>query len=173
MTHLFYSHYHLEHVRGGAILEAEYILANVNCEKYWLENPQFEDITPITVHLNSSDTLIKIENVEILLSYGHNSHSNTLYSFYLPKEKILYGPDLAFVKMFPPAGMPDIYYTDVLKSLDQNSKLDFNTYIPSHGEMGSKQDFLGYQGLIVSTRKKVLGADVEVMSLYVDTESGV
>jgi glyoxylase-like metal-dependent hydrolase (beta-lactamase superfamily II) len=141
---LFYSHYHLDHVVGGAPLAAKNIVAHAKCPEYWAdlgdEKQTAEIVAP--TKLIEGDQVFHIGGVEIDLLYLGRTHTDTLYAFYLPKERLLYTTDLALVRTVFPIGGPDMYTPGILKQLDRLAKLDFDVFVPSHFGFGTKKDFL-------------------------------
>jgi hypothetical protein len=75
-------------------------------------------------------------------SYAQGNHSNDMLMAYLPKEKILYNADL----YSPPAqGAQPSAPTVSMRTLYQNIKkyeLDVAQHVPSHGRVGTQEEFL-------------------------------
>jgi glyoxylase-like metal-dependent hydrolase (beta-lactamase superfamily II) len=141
---MFYSHYHLDHVPGGAVLKPQNVVAHKKCPEYWADladEPLVRDILEPT-ELIEGDQKRVIGGVEIDLLYLGHSHTDTLYAFYLPGEKLLYTVDTGLIRTILPLGGPDLYAPGVLKQMDRLAQLDFDTYVPSHFEYGHKADFL-------------------------------
>jgi glyoxylase-like metal-dependent hydrolase (beta-lactamase superfamily II) len=141
---MFYSHYHLDHVVGGAALHPQRVVAHAKCPEYWRDlkdEPVTADILPPT-QLIEGDQKMTIGGVEIDLLYLGHSHTDTLYAYYLPGERLLYTVDLGIIRTVFPIGGPDMYTPGVLAQMDRLAKLDFDAYIPSHFGYGKKADFL-------------------------------
>ena len=141
---MFYSHYHLDHVVGGAPLAPQHVVAHAKCPGYWSDlhdDPMTADILKPT-QLIEGDQKLTIGGVEIDLLYLGHAHTDTLYAFYLPGEKVLYTVDLGLIRTVFPIGGPDMYMPGMLKQMDRLSALDFDAYIPSHFGYGKKADFL-------------------------------
>ncbi len=76
-------------------------------------------------------------------SYGQGNHSEDLLMAFLPKEKILFNADL----YSPPAqgAQPPAAPTTTMKTLHQNIrklKLDVAQHVPSHGRVGTNDEFM-------------------------------
>ncbi|HEX4381591.1 MAG TPA: MBL fold metallo-hydrolase [Myxococcales bacterium] len=141
---MFYSHYHLDHVVGGAALHPRHVVAHARCPAYWTDlrdTPETAGILPPT-ELIEGDKKYVIGGVEFDLLYLGHTHTDTLYAFYLPGEKVLHTADLGLVRTVFPIGGPDMYTPGILQQLDRLALLDFDTFIPSHFGYGNKQDFL-------------------------------
>lgn len=139
---LIYSHYHLDHVRGGAQLKPQRVVSHKKSPQYWADfNGYTDDILPPT-RLIEGDQDLTIGGVRIRLIYMGNAHSDTQYAVYLPDDKLLYPPDTVSTRVFLPGGGPDLYMPGFLAALDDLKELDFETFVPSHFAIGTKQDFV-------------------------------
>jgi glyoxylase-like metal-dependent hydrolase (beta-lactamase superfamily II) len=141
---MFYSHYHLDHVVGGAVLAPRNVVAHAKCPQYWAEledDPEVKDILPPT-QLIEGDQKVTIGGVEIDLLYLGHSHTDTLYAYYLPGEKVLYTVDLGLVRTVFPLGGPDMYMPGMIAQLERLSHLDFDVWVPSHFGYGNKADYV-------------------------------
>lgn len=147
---LIYSHYHLDHVRGGAMLAPKVVIGHEKCTHYW-GSTGASDVLPITRPITGDETII-VGGVEIQALYLGHSHSDTLYAFYLPAEKLLFTADLGLVRTVPPMGVPDSYWPGYSAALDRVAALDFETFVPSHFDVGTKQDLLDYIELMRLSR---------------------
>jgi glyoxylase-like metal-dependent hydrolase (beta-lactamase superfamily II) len=156
VSHLIYSHYHLDHTGGGAALAPQAVIAHQRCPAYWAELGK-QDIAPPT-QLIDGDVELELGGVPFRLLYLGHSHTDTLYAVYLPRQKVLYAADLAFVKALPPVGMPDWYRPGFLRALDRVAALDFEAFVPSHFGTGTKADFLAGRELYTDTQRLVQAA---------------
>lgn len=141
---MFYSHYHLDHVVGGAVLQPHNVIAHAKCPEYWADlrdEPGIGDILKPT-ELIEGDKKYTIGGVEIDLLYLGRTHTDTLYAFYLPGEKVLHTADTGLVRTVFPIGGPDMYVPGMLRQMDRLAQLDFDVWIPSHFGYGKKVDFL-------------------------------
>jgi len=141
---LFYSHYHLDHTVGGGALAPQRVVAHARCPSYWADlgdTRDAKDVLPPT-ELIDGDQEITIGGVEFRLLYLGRTHTDTLYAYYLPQEKLLFTADLALIRAVFPLGGPDMYTPGIVKQLDRLAQLDFDTYVPSHFGYGKKRDFL-------------------------------
>ena len=153
VTHLIYSHYHLDHTQGGEYLNPEKVLGHEDCNKYW-NDFDTKNVLPLTEVLRSQDYEFQFGTTKMQMLWLDESHSNTLYAFYFPEQGVVYGPDLAFMKAFPPAGMPHAYFPGIFRALEKVKKLDFDTFVPSHLSIGSKQDYVDYYEMLKLVRDR-------------------
>jgi len=153
---VFYSHNHLDHIRGSANLEPEVVVGHKDINALVSDWPKeqvkgFSKVTQVV----DGDTSLNVGGVEVKLLYMPQSHSLTLYGFYLPSEGVVYAPDMMFVKTLPPFGFPDWYYPGYMRALDRLISLDANHYIPSHFDFGDKQDLIDYRNMMFDFREEV------------------
>ena len=143
---LFYSHYHLDHTEGGAVLEPREIIAHEKCPTYWADVDASRVLAP--TKLIEGDQTLTIGGVEIQLLYLGNTHSDTLYAVYLPGERLLWTADFGLVRTILPIGGPDYYFPGASRSRERLAGLDFDTFVPSHFGYGKKQDLVDYVELL-------------------------
>ncbi len=139
---LIYSHYHLDHVSGGEALNARRIIAHEKCPQYW-QDIRAKGVAQPTL-LISGDRKLTIGNVPIELLYMGKSHTDTLYSVYLPGEDLLFTADFGLIRTIPPIGGPDYYIPGALKEMERVSKLRFSIFVPSHFGYGTRNDYLEF-----------------------------
>src|SRR5262249_6922081 len=66
---------------------------------------------------------------------------------HIPHRRALYAVDFVAVKMVPPFGSPFNSYHGLLAGIDRLQTLDYQTVIPGHGQVGSKQDVADFATL--------------------------
>lgn len=148
---LIYSHFHLDHVRGGAELAPTEVVAHEKCPTYWREVERRDVLEP--TRLIAGDTDLSIGGVEIRALYLGLSHTDTLYAFHLPSERLVFTADLGLVRAVAPAGVPDRYAPGYLAALDRVAALDFQTFVPSHFGYGKKQDLVDWRDMMEDGRR--------------------
>lgn len=139
---LIYSHYHLDHASGGAVLEPGEVIAHKDCPEYW-KDLETADILKPTRYIEGDQTL-NIGGVEIQMLYLGDTHTDTIYAFHLPAERVLFTADVGLVRTFPPNGYPDAYIPGAEAAMERLAALDFDIFLPSHFGYGTKQDLVDY-----------------------------
>lgn len=137
ITHLIYSHHHLDHTRGGHVLEPQKVVAHENTR--W----HFERVDPAvalhpTTYLPAGDRTFEVGDRRIRLIDFDHAHGEHLYGFFFPQQRLLYGPDLAFCRTLPPFGFPDFNHHGHVESLDRAARLEFDRFVPSHFALGDR-----------------------------------
>ncbi|MFZ5875555.1 MAG: MBL fold metallo-hydrolase [Nitrospirota bacterium] len=148
---LIYSHYHLDHTRGGGALAPVEVIAHEKSPTYWKEFEHDDVLDPTC--LIAGDTTLTIGGVEIRALYLGLSHTDTLYAFHLPYESLVFTADLGLVKSVPPVGVPDRYAPGYLAALTRVAALDFQTFVPSHFGYGTKQDLIDWRDMMEDGRR--------------------
>lgn len=173
---LIYSHYHLDHTRGGAALAPAEVVAHAKCATYWNEFEHHEVLEPTRVI--TGDETLNIGGLEIRALYLGLSHTDTLYAFHLPSEKLVFTADLGLVKSVAPVGVPDRYAPGYLAALNRVAALDFDVFVPSHFGYGTKQDLIEWRDMMEDGRRLArealhksgaLGTRNRQMAAYFDT----
>lgn len=148
---LIYSHYHLDHVRGGKVLAPNEVVAHQRCPQYWRDLDMSDVAAP--TQLISGDQTRNVGGVEIHLLDLGLSHTDTMYAVYLPGEKLLFTADMGLVRTLPPLGMGNVYLPGAMAAFDRLTSLDFETFVPSHFGYGTKADLIDYVGFLRSLQR--------------------
>jgi glyoxylase-like metal-dependent hydrolase (beta-lactamase superfamily II) len=148
---LIYSHYHLDHTRGGAALAPQNVIAHEKCADYW-KAVDHEGVLEPTRYIEG-DNVLNIGGVEIRVLYLGLSHTDTLYAFHLPSERLVFTADLGLVKTVAPTGVPDRYAPGYLAAMDRIIAIDFDTFVPSHFGFGVKQDLIDWRDMMEDGRR--------------------
>ena len=160
---LVYSHYHLDHTRGGTLLEPIEVIAHARCEGYLsdLGESATATVAPITTTVSGSTTLRFGTGSGAIEVHAHDmghSHTDCLYAFHLPAQRTMFTADLGFVRMLPPFGFPDWYYPGYMRALDRVAELDFELFVPTHGELGGHRDLTDFADMMRDVRESVAAA---------------
>lgn len=143
---VIYSHYHLDHVRGAKVLEPLEVVAHENCGRYWKPLDLTDVVLP--TRTIAGDTDLTLGGVELRALDVGLSHTDTLFAFHLPAERVLFTADLGLVKTVAPTGVPDRYAPGYLAALDRLAALDFDLFVPSHFGHGRKQDLIEWRDML-------------------------
>lgn len=148
---LVYSHYHLDHTSGGAELEPLNVLAHEKNPVYWKAVEHSAVLEP--TDYVAGDKVLTIGGVEIRMLYLGLSHTDTLYAFHIPSERLVFTADLGLVKTVSPVGVPDRYAPGYLAAIDRVIAIDFDTFIPSHFGFGRNQDLIDWRNILEEGRR--------------------
>ena len=148
---MFYSHYHLDHTRGGAVLAPANVIAHEKSAAYW-KAVDHEGVLEPTRYI-SGDTILTIGGVEIRALYMGMSHTDTLYAFHLPSERLIFTADLGLVKTMAPDGVPDRYAPGYLAAMNRLLSIDFDIFVHSHFGYGTKKDLIDWRDMMEDGRR--------------------
>lgn len=148
---LIYSHYHLDHTRGGAVLAPAEVIAHEKCPRYW-KDFDHKDLLEPTRYI-SGDTILNIGGMEIRALYLGLSHTDTLYAFYIPSQRLVFTADLGLVKTVAPVGVPDRYAPGYLAAMNRVIGIDFDIFVPSHFGYGTKRDLVEWRDMLEEGRR--------------------
>ena len=150
-----FSHNHLDHIRGSALLGAQEVVGHKDINTLVADWPDTgKGIAPVTRTIEGDQTL-KLGDVEVQALYMPFSHSHTLYGFIIPSAGVVYAPDMMFVKTLPPYDFPDFYYPGYIRALDRLIALDAAHYVPSHSWRGTRADLVDYRNMTVDFQSTV------------------
>lgn len=166
---LVYSHNHLDHIRGGKPLNPEHVIGHEDVNRIVADfKHPLNDVLEVNMPV-SGDTMLSLGGVEVRMLYMPMSHSSTLYGIYVPGEDTVFAPDMMFVKAMPPFGFPDWYYPGYIRALDRLISLKAKNYIPSHFNLGERNDLIDYRNMMVEYREVVTR---ELVKINFEPESG-
>lgn len=148
---LIYSHYHLDHTQGGHELAPEHVIAHAKSDFYW-KAVDSEGVLAPTEYIEG-DQRLQIGGVEIEAIYLGLSHTDTLYAFHIPDERLLFTADIGLVKAVPPVGVPDRYAPGYHRAMNKLIEIDFDIFVPSHFDYGVKQDLIDWRDMTEESRK--------------------
>ena len=148
---LIYSHYHLDHTRGGVLLAPLNVIAHEKSPTYWKEFEHNNVLEP--TRYISGDTVLNIGGVEIRALYLGLSHTDTLYAFHIPSQRLVFTADLGLVKTMAPDGVPDRYAPGYLAAMNRVIDIDFDTFVPSHFGYGVKKDLVDWRDMMEDGRR--------------------
>ncbi|MEP2891701.1 MBL fold metallo-hydrolase [Tateyamaria sp.] len=132
ITHLIYSHSHLDHASGGAALEASNVIAQANAPT------AIDGVAPTQ---RFDDTMVfEHGGKTIELTYLGPGHGEDLIAVVVRPENVAFITDVAAPKRLPfrtmPSSSPDAWVEQAKKA----NTLDFEVFAPAHGPMGVKAD---------------------------------
>ena len=97
--------------------------------------------------------MLLIGGVEIRALYLGDSHTDTLYAFHIPSERLVFTADLGLVRTMAPDGVPDRYAPGYLAAMNRVIAIDFDTFVPSHFGYGVKQDLVDWRDMMEEGRR--------------------
>ena len=150
-----FSHNHLDHLRGSSLIAGAEVIGHADVNKLVADWPDVaKTVAPVTRAIEGDQTLV-FGGVEVQALYMPYSHSHTLYGFYVPSARVVFAPDMMFVRMVPPFDFPDHYYPGYIRALDRLIALDAEHYVPSHGDRGDRNAMIAFRNMTVDFQTAV------------------
>lgn len=151
VTHLFLSHNHWDHTKGGRLFKEQGATIISHKEAFeWLEANPHEDLTQPDTYWQGTDTTYSIGGKDIELHYYGINHGMGMTVFRLPNEKVVYIADLVIPHRVIYTIVPDFTPTEWIRTLKEIEKLDFEKALFSHGADGQ---FIGGKKQVTEVRE--------------------
>ncbi|AXT18652.1 MBL fold metallo-hydrolase [Flavobacteriaceae bacterium AU392] len=137
VKYVIYSHHHDDHVSGGEVFD-EAIFVGHTLTKKNIEDKKIP--TPVPNETFKTRKLITLGNQYVALIYPGKSHSDDCIAIYFPDEKVVFGVDFISVDRLPYRTLNGAFLPDWIQAIKKVETLDFDTFVPGHGDMGTKTD---------------------------------
>lgn len=165
VRYVVYSHHHNDHITGGSVFaDTALFISQAAARPKVLQaaDPQ----TPVPDLTFSDRMFIDLGGKHIELIYTGRNHSDNSLVVLLPQNKLLYAVDFIPVETVAYRALPDSYPDEWIDSLKQVEQLDFDTLVPGHGKVGTKEHVQRFRGYLEDLRVAVLeqvqkGANLE------------
>jgi len=132
ITHLIYSHSHLDHASGGAALEAANVIAQANAPA------AIDGVAPTQ---RFDETLVLEHGGKTFeLTYLGPGHGEDLIAVVVRPENVAFITDVAAPKRLPFRTMPSTSPDAWVEQAKKANTLDFEIFAPAHGATGVKAD---------------------------------
>ena len=167
VRYVVYTHDHSDHSAGGEVFkDTAIIVAHENARKVLVREGRTSALPELTVP-DKMD--IELGGTKVQLLYmGRNVSNNTLV-VYVPKSKVMFSADTAYVNVLPYMDFPDSSnMEDWIESLQRMEAIDFDTFVPGHGPRnGDKTHVVAFREYLTELHDKVFqyvkaGKTVEV-----------
>lgn len=161
ITHLIYSHGHKDHIGAANLFENVAIIAHNETAK--ILNERNDPNRPVPDMNFTKEMNVQIGDRALHLLYPGPYHQQGIIFVHLPQQKVLMAVDHVVPGDVPwklLAVTPDV--PALIKSVDQALALDFDVYVPGHGQPGTKQDILVQQEYLNDLRENAMAAINEV-----------
>jgi glyoxylase-like metal-dependent hydrolase (beta-lactamase superfamily II) len=161
ITHLIYSHGHKDHIGAANLFGNVTIIAHN--ETVEVLNERNDPARPVPDMSFTREMNLQIGDQVLQLMYPGPYHQQGNIFVYLPEHKVLMAVDHVV-----PGGVPWKHLTNtpdvlaLIKSIDQAVALDFDVFVPGHGQTGTKQDVSVQQQYVADLRENAIAAINEV-----------
>jgi glyoxylase-like metal-dependent hydrolase (beta-lactamase superfamily II) len=161
ITHLIYSHAHKDHIGAANLTENVTIIAHNETAR--VLNERNDPGRPVPDMNFTREMNLQIGDQVLQLLYPGPYHQQGNIFVYLPEHKVLMAVDHV-----APGGVPWKHLSNtpdvpaLIESIDQALALDFDVFVPGHGQTGTKQDVLVQQQYVADLRENAMAAINEV-----------
>lgn len=133
VTHLIYSHSHLDHASGGSVFaDGATVIAHANAPD------AIDGVTPDTRF--DSTLVLPLGNKSLELTWLGEGHGTDLIAVVVRPENVAFITDAAAPKRLPWRDMGGANLDDWLNQIRTVESLDFEIFAPAHGDVGVKAD---------------------------------
>ena len=165
VRYVIYSHHHNDHITGGhAFADTALFVSHAAARPRILQAADPEVPTPDVTFTDRMSIDLGGKHVELI--YTGRNHSDNSLVVLLPQDRLLFAVDFIPVETVAYRALPDGYPDEWIDSLKKVEDLDFDTLVPGHGKIGTKEHvhlFREYlQDLRAAVREQVQqGASLE------------
>ncbi len=148
VTHLIYSHSHLDHASGGAAFDGAHVIAHENAP---------EAIDGVTPDERIGDSkVLEIGGKTIELTYLGPGHGEDMIAVVVRPENVGFIVDVAAPERLPWQNFGGANIDDWISQVAKAETLDFEIFAPAHGQVGTHDDLAETRAYIEELRAAVL-----------------
>ena len=154
VRYVIYSHHHNDHITGGSVFAdtALYVSHAVARPKILqAADPQ----TPVPDLTFTDRMSIDLGGKHVELIYTGRNHSDNSLVVLLPQDRLLFAVDFIPVETVAYRSLPDGYPDEWIGSLRQIEGLEFDTLVPGHGKIGTREHVRMFRGYLQDLRAAV------------------
>lgn len=154
IKYVIYSHDHADHVSGGEVwADTAIVVAHENAKPVIVGEKRPTAVPQVTY---SDNMTIELGGTVVELHHVGRNHSNNSTVVRFPREKIAFAVDFIPIKSMPFRDFPDAYMPEWIASIEKVEAMDFETFAPGHGPLGTKQDIRDHRQFLEKLRMQVL-----------------
>ena len=161
ITHLIYSHAHKDHIGAAHLFENVTVIAHNETSKTLKERNDPD--RPVPDRNFTREMNLQIGDQVLQLLYPGPYHEQGNIFVYLPEHKVLMAVDHVV-----PGGIPWKHLSNTpnvpafINSIDQALAIDFDVFVPGHGQTGTRQDIIVQHEYVADLRENAMAALNEV-----------
>ncbi|ULA60835.1 MAG: Putative Metallo-beta-lactamase family protein [Nitrospira sp.] len=138
VRYVIYSHHHNDHISGGSVFSETAHFVSQQAARPKILQAADPDI-PVPDLTFTDRMTIELGGKQVELIYTGKNHSDNSLVVLLPQNRLLFAVDFIPVETVAYRALPDAYPDDWIESLKQVEQLDFDTLVPGHGKVGTKE----------------------------------
>ncbi|MDH3233502.1 MAG: MBL fold metallo-hydrolase [Alphaproteobacteria bacterium] len=154
VRYLIYSHDHPDHSSGGEVFaDTATVVAHANAKRVIVGEKRPTAVPNITFRRRMT---IELGGTVVHLRYLGPNHSDNMIVMHFPAERVLFAVDFIPVKTLAFRTLGDGYLKGWIRSLRKVERMDFDTLVPGHGQVGTRQHVTMFREYMVDLRDGVL-----------------
>ena len=139
IRYLVYSHHHNDHASGGAVFGDEVTTVGHENVRNHLGDEGMQDVQPPDMTFTDEMALF-LGDLEVRLLYPGHSETDSNIILYLPARNMAFMVDTMLVRAVPWQNMASGDLNGWIAALETLHGMDFDTFVPGHGPLGTKDD---------------------------------
>ena len=154
VRYVIYSHHHNDHITGGSVfVDTALFVSHAAARPKILQaaDPQ----TPVPDLTFTDRMSIDLGGKHVELIYTGRNHSDNSLVVLLPQDRLLFAVDFIPVETVAYRALPDGYPDEWIGSLRQIEGLEFDTLVPGHGKIGTREHVRMFRGYLQDLRAAV------------------
>lgn len=162
ITHLLYSHAHKDHIGAAHFFDdGVTIIGHRETAKILKERADPDRPVPDRIFTRQMNFKVGDQTLQLLYPGPYHQGGNTFV--YLPEDRVLMAVDHVV-----PGGVPWKHLSNTPdvptyeKSVDQALGIDFDVFVPGHGQTGTREDITVQQEYFADLRANAMAAFTEV-----------
>jgi glyoxylase-like metal-dependent hydrolase (beta-lactamase superfamily II) len=154
VRYVIYSHHHNDHITGGSVFaDTALYVSHAAARPKILQaaDPQM----PVPDLTFTDRMSIDLGGKHVELIYTGRNHSDNSLVVLLPQNRLLFAVDFIPVETVAYRALPDSYPDEWIGSLRQVEGLEFDTLVPGHGKIGTREHVRMFRGYLQDLRAAV------------------
>ncbi len=154
VRYVIYSHHHNDHITGGSVFADTALFVSQTAARPKIL--QAADLQTPVPDLTFTDRMsIDLGGKHVELIYTGRNHSDNSLVVLLPQNRLLFAVDFIPVETVAYRALPDGYPDEWIGSLRQVEGLEFDTLVPGHGKIGTREHVRMFRGYLQDLRAAV------------------
>ncbi|GKS57653.1 hydrolase glyoxylase [Nitrospira sp.] len=154
VRYVIYSHHHNDHITGGRVFaDTALFVSHAAARPKILDAADPQVPTPDVTFTDRMTIDLGRKHVELI--YTGRNHSDNSLVVLLPQDRLLFAVDFIPVETVAYRALPDGYPDEWIDSLKKIEALDFDTLVPGHGKIGTKEHVRQFREYLQALRAAV------------------
>lgn len=154
VRYVIYSHHHNDHITGGSVFADTALFISQAAARPKILEAAYP-LTPVPDLTFTDRMFIDLSGKRIELIYTGRNHSDNSLVVLLPQSRLLFAVDFIPVETVAYRALPDGYPDEWIGSLRQVEGLEFDTLVPGHGKIGTREHVRMFRGYLQDLRAAV------------------